>query len=131
VSATLAVLGRVRASPWKRLHGRLVLAGLVGAYLAAVGLRDWYWPRFGVPGVKDLPFNDIRFWTTAWECTRRGVDIVGVNPCDPQMRVIDHPRIWLAPSVLGLGEGSTFAVGVVVAIAFFVAVYAAIGEIAP
>jgi hypothetical protein len=47
------------------------------------------------------------------------------------MRVIDHPRIWLAPSVLGLGEGSTFAVGVVVAIAFFVAVYAAIGEISP
>jgi Glycosyltransferase family 87 len=108
-----------------------VLGALIVLYLSAVALRDWYWPVFGVPGVEGLPFNDLRFWTTAWECVRDGKDVVPVNVCDPQMRLMDHPRIWLAPADLGLGEGSTFVLGVTIALAFFLSVYTVIGEISP
>lgn len=108
-----------------------MLAALIGLYFLALFSQDWYWPRFGVPGAADLPFNDIRFWTTAWECTRDGVDVIPTNPCDPQTRYMDHPRVWLAPAVLGLGEGSTFALGIIIGIAFFLAIFATIGNIAP
>jgi hypothetical protein len=45
------------------------------------------------------------------------------------MRYNDHPRVWLAPAGLGLGEGSTFVLGVVIGSAFFLAVFATIGSI--
>ncbi len=110
--------------------GQLLLAALLGLYFLALAFQDWNWARFGVPGVPDLPFVDIRVWTTAWECMRQGVDVDPRNLCDPHgMRYNDHPRVWLAPSVLGLGEGSTFVLGVVIGSAFFLAVFAVIGDI--
>ncbi|MEP7225610.1 MAG: hypothetical protein ABI783_11720 [Actinomycetota bacterium] len=110
--------------------GQIVLAALIGLYFLALYTQDWYWPRFGVPAVPDLPFVDIRFLTTAWECTRDGLDVFPRNLCDPHgMRFNDHPRIWLAPAFFGLGESSTFALGLVIGSAFLLAVFAAIGNI--
>ena len=106
------------------------LAALIGLFFLALYSQDWYWPRFGVPSVPDLSFVDIRYWTTAWECTRQGIDVVPRNLCDPHgMRLNDHPRIWLAPAFLGLGEGSTFVLGLLVGGAFLLAVFATIGRI--
>ena len=81
-----------------------------------------------MPSVPDLSFVDIRYWTTAWECTRHGIEVVPRNLCDPHgMRLNDHPRIWLAPAFLGLGEGSTFVLGLLVGGAFLLAVFATSG----
>jgi hypothetical protein len=108
-----------------------VLVSLVALYFLALFSLEWYWPRFGVPAGRGFSFLDFRYWTTAWECARAGIDVVPVNPCDPQMREFDHPRLWLAPAFLGLDESSTSALGALIAGAFFVSVFALIGRISP
>jgi hypothetical protein len=112
----------------RRADGRVVLAALLALFVGALWLQDGYWPRFGVPGARGLEFIDLRYWTTAWECVRSGVDVDPVNLCDDQRRLIDHPRIWLAPAVLRLGEGSTIVLGLGVAAVFLLCVYAVIGR---
>ncbi len=67
-------------------------------------------------------FADLRSVTSAWECDRAGTPVLPVNPCDPYGdRPANYPRLWLAPSGIGLGEGSTVALGVASAALFFVA----------
>lgn len=66
-------------------------------------------------------FADLRSVTSAWECTRRGIDVMPTNPCDPWLRPANYPRLWLAPTSLGLGQESTFAIGIGMAAAFFAA----------
>ena len=107
----------------------MLLAALIGLYFVALWLRHWDWERFGVPAIPAFPFYDLRDITTGWECTRRGIDVVPLNPCDPGMRPLAYPRIWLIPSVLGLGEESTFALGIAIATIFFLAAFAVIGRI--
>jgi hypothetical protein len=116
---------------WRPSSGQVLLVGLVALYFLALASLDWYWPRFGVPAGTGFSFLDFRYWTTAWECVRAGTDVVPVNPCDPRMREFDHPRLWLAPAFLGLGESSTSALGGLIAGSFFASVLALIGRITP
>jgi hypothetical protein len=58
--------------------------------------------------------------TSGWECTRQGLAILPVNPCDPWRRPGNFPRVWMAPSVLGLGQGSTVALACALAVVFVV-----------
>jgi Glycosyltransferase family 87 len=99
---------------------RLVIpAAVVGAYLAfvfAIGTPAG-WKDVGVPG-KSLSFFDLRSITTGWVCTRRGIDVLPRNPCDPELRPANYPRIWLWPSHLGLGVGATVPLGIAIAVAF-------------
>ncbi|MGH3130495.1 MAG: hypothetical protein ACRDNX_06735 [Gaiellaceae bacterium] len=113
------------------LGGQLVLAGGLGLFLLALGLRDWYWPRFGVPGGTGFGFLDLRFFTSAWECARRGIEVVETNPCDPAGRAMNYPRIWLAPAPLGLGQAHTVVLGAGLIAVFVASVFAAIGRIRP
>src|SRR5262249_34347434 len=73
-----------------------------------------------------LWFGDLRNLTTAWECARRHVDVLPINPCDPWTRPTNYPRLWLAPSFLGLGQGSTFALGLLLVGLFLLAALAVI-----
>ena len=57
----------------------------------------------------------------SWECTRRGLAVLPVNPCDPYHRPADFPKIWLVPSPLGIGQGSTVALGILLAVIFLAA----------
>jgi hypothetical protein len=41
------------------------------------------------------------------------------NPCDPQDRPFNYPRVWLLPSYLGAGEGATVPLGIAIALVFF------------
>ena len=90
----------------------LVLLTIVGAYFivlwAAGGRSHW-----DVLGVAPLPFRfgDLRGVTSAWECTRQGLDVLVANPCDPFHRASNYPGIWMAPSHLGLGVGDTVWLG--------------------
>jgi hypothetical protein len=104
------------------LRGRLAATALVFAYfmlLVARGGRH-AWGHFGVT-VYSPPFFDMRSVTSAWECTRRGIAVLPHNPCDPGNRPANYPSIWLLPSHLGLGTGSTVALGLATAVIFFVA----------
>jgi hypothetical protein len=103
--------------------GRLVVIAVVAAYFVALaalgGHSSWY--RLGVPPVSP-PFADMRSVTSAWECDRRGIPVLPTNRCDPyEHRPANYPRIWLWPSALGLGQESTVALGVLVAVVFFIA----------
>ena len=105
------------------------VAAIVGGYFALIAAIGGYtsWGRLGVPpegNKNNLWFADLRSVTTAWECTRRHIAVLPVNSCDPWQRPANYPRIWLVPSLLGLGQGSTFVLGLVLAALFLVAALA-------
>lgn len=103
------------------------MLGIYFALLAALG-GYYRWDRLGVPGVDTKSFGDMRSITSAWECVRRGIAVIYLNPCDPLKRPANYPRIWLAPASLGLGQGSTPVLGILVAIAFLVAAVAVLPQ---
>lgn len=108
-------------------RARLLLVAVLGGYfglVAALGGR-LEWRRIGVPS-NPRWFDDLRSVTSAWECTRRGIAVLPINPCDPARRPANYPRLWLVPSSLGLGQGSTFTLGLIVAGVFLVAAIAVI-----
>jgi len=107
------------ASAWR---GRATAAALVGAYFLALLARGGHraWGHFGVWALSPR-FLDLRSVTSAWECARRGLAVMPVNPCDPLGRPANYPSIWLLPSHLGLGVGSTEVLGFATAVCFFVA----------
>jgi glycosyl transferase family 87 len=110
-----SVLGRHRA--------RLAAVASLGAYfglLESVGGHD-SWSRLGVPALRGADFFDLRNVTSAWECARRGIAVLPTNPCDPVQRGANYPRLWLLPSSLGLGQGDTFVLGLVLAVIFLAA----------
>ena len=72
------------------------------------GHSKWY--ELGVRQMSPV-FADLRSVTSAWECTREGIPILPRNPCDPWDRPANYPRLWMAPAFLGLGQGSTFGLG--------------------
>lgn len=109
----------------------MILLVVVGGYfllLWAVGGR-YHWDVLGVRPLH-IPYGDLRSVTSAWECTRRGIDVMAANPCDPYHRSANYPGIWMAPSSLGLGVGDTVALGGCLAAVFFVAVFAVVSSAA-
>jgi hypothetical protein len=103
-----------------------VVALVVGGYfvlLAALGGHS-QWGRLGVPPLSPA-FADMRSVTSGWECTRKGIAVLPANPCDPYgQRPANYPHIWMWPSVLGLGQGSTVTLGILVGVLFLVAALA-------
>jgi hypothetical protein len=91
--------------------GRIVVAGTLAVYLAAVALPRllWgidIWPRLGVPAGSSL-FLDTRVVTAGLECRRLGLDPLRYNPCDPLGRQLNYPRVWLLLRYLGLNQSHT------------------------
>ena len=85
---------------------------IVLAMLAAYFLRSGRSAAISTgPGSAFTPesvtFGDLRSVTSGWECTRRGIDVLPANPCDPNKSPANYPRIWMSPAFLGLGQGST------------------------
>lgn len=103
-------------------RARLLVVCVLGGYFALLAALGGYarWGRLGVPGGKDW-WQDLRSVTGAWDCARRGVAVLPVNPCDPWHRPANYPRLWLLPYHLGLGAGDTMALGFVVAAIFLAA----------
>lgn len=110
----------VAALRCRPIKGRaIVLFALYGYFVALIaqgGHLAWQW--FQVPATTPS-FLDLRSVTSGWECTRKGIDVLVRNPCDPFPRPANYPRVWLWPSFLGLGQSSTLILGVLVAVAFF------------
>ena len=108
-------------------QARLLVVGAFGAYFALLAALGGYerWSRLGVSS-SSVWFGDLRSVTSAWECARRGISVLPVNPCDPSRRPANYPRLWLLPSHLGLGQGDTMALGFVVAAVFIIAAIAVV-----
>jgi hypothetical protein len=104
-----------------RQRARLVVVGALLVYFAALEALGGHarWGRLGVPA-SSTRFFDLRSLIGAWDCTRRGVAVLPVDPCDPYGRPANFPRLWLVASPLGLGQGSAVALGIALAAVFLV-----------
>jgi len=99
----------------------LVVIGILVGYftlLVALGGHD-AWDALGLPPVSP-GFFDLRSVTSGWECARQHSGTWPDNPCDPWGRPENYPRIWMAASVLGLGQDDTYVLGAVIVVGFFV-----------
>jgi hypothetical protein len=72
-------------------------------------------------GPLDFWFGDLRNVTAAMDCAREHIAVLPTNPCDPMQRPANYPRIWVELYHLGLGQGDTFTLGVIVGGLFFAA----------
>ena len=104
---------------------------LIGYFtlLVALGGHD-AWDALGLPPVSPA-FFDLRSVTSGWECARQHVGAWPDNPCDPWGRPENYPRIWMAASVLGLGQGDTYVIGAILVVTFFVAAVLVLPRDAP
>jgi hypothetical protein len=97
----------------------VAIAGSLGLVLGS----DWAVSQFGVPRIKPA-FADTAVLTSGWECSRRGVDVLRSNPCDPYGdRPTNYPRLWLAARSLGLGHGATKPIAIGMIALFLAAIW--------
>ena len=109
--------------------GRLIVVIVLAAYLAAAAIGGAsQWKRVHEP-VETPSFLDMRSLTSAWECSRKGVDPLPANPCDPHGRPANYPRIWLALRVFGLGDSAAVPLGVANGAVFFLSVLLLVGRL--
>ena len=108
-----------------RQRSRLAVIGVVTAYFGLLtGLGGHHaWDRLGV-GSEGAWFADLRNVTTAWDCTRQGIAVLPVNPCDPYHDPGNYPRLLLLPYHLGLGRPDTNTLGLIIVALFFAAAVA-------
>ena len=125
-----------RRPVWMGLVGTssawLVVIGLVAGYFAlliALGGHSG-WRELGVPPVSP-GFFDLRSVTSGWECARQHLGEWPENPCDPWGRPENYPRIWIAASVLGLGQDDTYFIGTLIVVGFFAAAIVVLPRSAP
>jgi hypothetical protein len=110
----------------------VIVVGALGCYFAALAIigPDTFWRRAGVPHHPPA-FLDMHTITSGWECTRRGIAVVPTNPCDPLHRAMNYPRLWMAPAFLGIGQGASFALGIVAVVLFLASVLLVVGRLYP
>jgi Glycosyltransferase family 87 len=114
------------SSAWFVLLG--ILCGYFALLLALGGHAEW--DRLGVPADSG-GFFDLRSVTSGWDCARHHWGEWPVNPCDPGGRPENYPRVWMAASILGLGQDDTYVIGFLIAVTFFVAAILVLPRRAP
>src|SRR5919204_5486013 len=107
----------------RAVDGRWIVLGALGCYFVALAITGpgTFWREVGVPHLSPA-FLDMHTITSGWECTRRGLAVVPVNPCDPMHRPMNYPRLWMAPAFLGIGQGASFILGVAAVVLFLLSV---------
>ena len=113
-------------SAWFVLVG--MLCGYFALLLALGGHAEW--DQLGVPAVPG-GFFDLRSVTSGWDCARHHWGEWPINPCDPGGRPENYPRVWMAASILGLGQDDTYLIGFPIAVTFFVAAILVLPRQAP
>jgi hypothetical protein len=114
-----AATGKLR-HPGQYVSTVLVLIPVLLAALYC--LRETRWEWWGVYQLTPV-FADLRVITAAWESRALGLDPLVSNPFDPWNRVLNYPRIWELPGLLGL-RGSTDALAAMFWLSFFAGVIA-------
>ena len=96
------------AAPFCALLMFLFLTSLYWAgqsSLYAAILNDWGILPF------HFPFLDISGSLAAWECARKGINIVLADPCDLLNRPYNYSPLWMSLSWIPLGPADRAAVG--------------------
>jgi hypothetical protein len=118
-----------------RPGGRLVLLIALLGYLAVLAYPNFtsYEPNWARAGILDTPgirFADMRSVTSAWECVRKGQQVLVHNYCDPlDQRPANYPSLWMRLSFLGLGQDDTTVLGIAVGIAFLASIFLLAGPL--
>jgi len=86
------------------------------------------WQRLGVYHLRPS-FADMRFLLCAIETERAGHDSYRMTECDPWLRVMNYPRLWLSLSVFPLGARQTAPLGVGLALIFYLSVLILVGPL--
>jgi hypothetical protein len=100
----------------------LAAASVVAAYFVLLYALGGYWAfsKLMPVGGAGVSVQDFRDLTSAWDCARRGIAVLPVNPCSPVGGSANWPRLWLLPYHLGLGQSSTIPLVVTAVVAFLV-----------
>jgi hypothetical protein len=114
------------SSAWFVLLG--MLCGYFALLVALGGHAEW--DLLGVPAVPG-GFFDLRSVTSGWDCARHHWGEWPVNPCDPGGRPENYPRVWMAASILGLGQDDTYLIGFPIVVTFFLTAILALPRQAP
>jgi len=105
--------------------GRVLAGAIVGLFFLVFTSFSYIhgsapWTTVGVNAYK-TKFEDLQSVTSSWDCTRKGIKAFPHNPCDPQLRPANYPRVWVHLGVFGLGLGDTVPLGIALGVIFYLA----------
>jgi hypothetical protein len=118
--ARLHLFARIAPS----LAGLAALFVVMGLWLGGVHsayddlLRFWGIVPF------QFPFADIDGSLAAWDCARRGVDIIISDPCDILKRPYNYSPFWMTIDWIPLGSADRVGVGLALGTGFLVSLSA-------
>jgi hypothetical protein len=120
VLAEANIFARVAPS----LVGLAALILLSGLW--ASGAESTYYQILTLWGIPpfEFPFVDVDGSLAAWECSRKGVDVILANPCDILERGYNYSPFWMTLDWIPLGRSDRIAVGLSLGIAFLVSLSA-------
>jgi hypothetical protein len=106
------------------LVGLLAFAIVAGIFLA--GEHSAYNHLLTLWGIVPFrfPFVDLSGSLAAWDCARKGVDVIISNPCDVLARGYNYSPFWMTIDWIPLGQPDRAWVGVISGVAFLVSLSA-------
>ncbi|MFH2051361.1 MAG: glycosyltransferase 87 family protein [bacterium] len=116
------------------MQGKKILTFLVGlgvlalAVLLVVYGYDDTWRLWNIPTMSP-PFADLRTITGGAESARMGLDPLVDNPGDPWGRPMDYPRIWESLFLLGIDQGDTALLALIMIAAFIAGLFLFVRDI--
>lgn len=114
--------------------GRIFVAIALATYFLSIFISSFFtkynvfWSRLGVTTMTPA-FADLGFVLSAFECYRRGYDILVENPCNEWNHPMNYPRIWMSLTFLGLDQSHTFLLGIFIGFLFFTLILIIIGHL--
>lgn len=103
-----------------------LVAVIVFAGLWMSGAHSIYYQLFtlwGIPPFK-FPFIDVDGSLAAWECARKGVDVIVMNPCDILERGYNYSPFWMTFDWIPLDRSDRIVVGLALGIGFLISLFA-------
>jgi hypothetical protein len=106
------------------IAGLVVLIAFAGLWLS--GAQSTYDQLLSAWGMHpfEYPFVDVDGSLAAWDCARKGVDVIVSDPCDYLRRGYSYSPFWMTIDWIPLGRPDRVAVGFLLAIAFLVSLSA-------
>jgi hypothetical protein len=114
--------------------GRIFVVIALAIYFISIFISSFFtkynifWSRLGVTTMTPA-FADLGFVLSAFECHRKGYDILIENPCNEWNHPMNYPRIWMSLAFLGLNQSHTFLLGIFIGFLFFTLILIIIGRL--
>ena len=120
MSARSRFLARIAPS----LAGLLALAVFAGLW--AGGAQAVYTHLLTLWGIipYQYPFLDLDGALAAWDCSRKGIDVILADPCDVLQRGYNYPPFWMTIDWIPLGRPDRIGVGMALGATFLLSLSA-------